>query len=85
MNIQAYWDGNSGAVEYENRRNLFTTKLAIPMVDFDTLVYSEDDNVSLKSKGTTVTPLTTEEITAVKQFANTHATNVTGAMLDQYH
>lgn len=46
MNIQVYWDGNVGACEYEDRKGFFTSKPSIPTVTFDTLVYSEDDNVA---------------------------------------
>ena len=48
MNIQVYWDGNVGACEYEDRKGFFTSKPSIPTVTFDTLVYSEDDNVAKK-------------------------------------
>lgn len=76
MNIQVYWDGNVGACEYENRKGFFTTKPLIPTVTFDTLVYSADDNVATKTVGKVTSTLTSEEVTAVKQFANAHSTEV---------
>lgn len=76
MNIQVYWDGNVGACEYEDRKGFFTSKPVIPTVTFDTLVYSEDDNVATKIVGTTPSSLTPEEITAVKQFANANSVDV---------
>lgn len=76
MNIQVYWDGNVGACEYENRKGFFTSKPSIPTVTFDTLVYSEDDNVAKKINANNPSNLTTEEITAVKQFANANSVEV---------
>lgn len=76
MNIQVYWDGNVGACEYEDRKGFFTSKPSIPTVTFDTLVYSEDDNVAKKIKANNLSSLTTEEITAVKQFANANSVEV---------
>lgn len=76
MNIQVYWDGNVGACEYEDRKGFFTSKPVIPTVTFDTLVYSEDDNVATKIVGATPSALTPEEITAVKQFANANSVDV---------
>lgn len=76
MNIQAYWDGNVGATEHETRKGFFTEKPVIPTVTFDTLVYSEDDNVATKIVGTTPSELTPEEITAVRQFANANSVDV---------
>lgn len=66
MNIQVYWDGNVGACEYEDRKGFFTSKPSIPTVTFDTLVYSEDDNVAKKINANNPSSLTPEEITAVK-------------------
>lgn len=76
MNIQVYWDGNVGACEYENRKGFFTSKPSIPTVTFDTLVYSEDDNVAKKINANNPSSLTPEEITAVKQFANANSVEV---------
>lgn len=73
MNIQVYWDGNVGACEYEDRKGFFTSKPSIPTVIFDTLVYSEDDNVAKKINANNPSDLTSEEITAVKQFANANS------------
>lgn len=76
MNIQVYWDGNVGACEYEARKGFYTTKPVIPTVTFDTLVYSEDDNVATKLMGNTPSQLTSQEIVAVKQFANANSSEV---------
>lgn len=76
MNIQVYWDGNVGACEYEDRKGFFTSKPSIPTVTFDTLVYSEDDNVAKKINANNPSDLTPEEITAVKQFANANSVEV---------
>lgn len=73
MNIQVYWNGNVGACEYEARKGFYTTKPVIPTVTFDTLVYSEDDNVATKLMGNTPSQLTSQEIVAVKQFANANS------------
>lgn len=70
MNIQVYWDGNVGACEYENHKAFFTTKPDIPTVTFDVIVYSEDNNVTKKIYANITSELTSEEVTAVKQFAN---------------
>lgn len=74
MNIQVYWDGNVGACEYENHKAFFTTKPNIPTVTFDVIVYSEDNNVTKKIYTNITSELTSEEVTAVKQFANAHFT-----------
>lgn len=79
MNIQVYWDGNVGACEYEARKGFYTTKPVIPTVTFDTLVYSEDDNVATKLMGNTPSQLTSQEIVAVKQFANANSSEVPSA------
>lgn len=76
MNIQVYWDGNVGACEYEDRKGFFTVKPNIPTVTFDTLVYSEDDNVTKKIYNNNLSDLTTQEITAIKQFANANSVEV---------
>ena len=76
MNIQVYWDGNVGACEYGDRKGFFTSKPSIPTVTFDTLVYSEDDNVAKKINANNLSSLTPEEITAVKQFANANSVEV---------
>lgn len=76
MNIQVYWDGNVGACEYEDRKGFFTVKPNIPTVTFDTLVYSEDDNVTKKIYNNNLSNLTTQEITAIKQFANANSVEV---------
>ena len=73
MNIQCYWDGNSGAVVYEERSKTYTSKMTIPNVTFDRLNYSEDDNVKVKAVGKTLSTLTSEEIEAIQQFANSEA------------
>lgn len=74
MNIQVYWDGNVGACEYENHKVFFTTKPDIPTVTFDVIVYSEDNNVTKKIYDNITSDLTSEEVTAVKQFANAQFT-----------
>lgn len=79
MNIQVYWDGNVGACEYEARKGFYTVKPVIPTVTFDTLVYSEDDNVATKLIGDTPSQLTVQEIVAVKQFANANSFEVPSA------
>ena len=61
-NIQFYWDDNVGAVEYDVRRTLFTTKPSVPDVSFDTIVYSEDDKVAKKILNDTLSDLTDAEI-----------------------
>lgn len=76
MNIQVYWDGNVGACEYEDRKGFFTVKPNIPTVTFDTLVYSEDDNVTKKIYNNNPSNLTAQEITAIKQFANANSVEV---------
>lgn len=74
MNIQVYWDGNVGACEYENHKAFFITKPDIPTVTFDVIVYSEDNNVTKKIYANIISDLTSEEVTAVKQFANAQFT-----------
>lgn len=75
-NIQFYWDGNVGAVEYDVRRTLFTTKPSVPDVSFDTIVYSEDDKVAKKILNDTLSDLTDAEIATIKLFANASAQGV---------
>lgn len=75
MNIQVYWDGNVGACEYENRKAFFTTKSDIPKVTFDVIVYSEDNNVTEKIYTNITSKLTSEEVTAIKQFAKAQFTD----------
>lgn len=70
MNIQVYWNGNVGAVEYDVRRTLFTTKPPVPDVSFDTIVYAEDDKVAKKILNDTLSDLTDAEIATIKLFAN---------------
>lgn len=82
MNIQVYWDGNSGSTEYESRRALLTGKPNIPTVTFDSLVYSEDDGVFLKVHEGVTKPLTSEEKVAVKQYANVTSTEVSSPIYD---
>ena len=72
MNIQVYWDGNVGACEYKNHKAFFTTKPNIPKVTFDVIVYSEGNNVTKKIYANITSELTSEEVTAVKQFAKAH-------------
>ena len=73
MNVQCYWDGNSGAVVYEERYKTFTSKMTIPNVTYDRLTYSQDDNVATKAIGKEISTLTSEEIQAITQFANEQA------------
>lgn len=73
MNIQCYWDGNSGSVVYESRSKTYTSKMTIPDVTYDRLVYSEDDEVAVKAIGKTISNLTSEEIESIKQFADSEA------------
>lgn len=75
MNIQVYWDGNVGACEYENHKAFFTTKPNIPKVTFDVIVYSEDNNVTNKIYVHITSELTSEEVTAIKQFAEAQFTD----------
>lgn len=75
MNIQVYWDGNVGACEYENHKAFFTTKPNIPTVTFVVLVYSEDNNVTKKIYANIASELTSEEVTAIKQFAKKQFTD----------
>lgn len=73
MNIQCYWDGNSGSVVYENKYKTYTSKMNIPNVTYDRITYSEDDEVAVKAIGKTMSNLTSEEIQAIKQFAESEA------------
>ena len=73
MNIQFYWDGNSGAIEYETRKQLYTEKPVVPTVSYDAIVYSEDDHVATKILSNVTHELTPEEIVAIKQFCNANA------------
>jgi hypothetical protein len=75
MNIQVYWDGNVGACEYENRKAFFTAKPDITTVTFDVIVYSEDNNVTKKIYANITSELTSEEVTAIKQFAKAQFTD----------
>ena len=75
MDIQVYWDGNVGACEYENHKVFFTTKPDIPTVTFDVLVYSEDNSVTKKICANITSELTSEEVTAIKQFAKVQFTD----------
>ena len=75
MNIQVYWDGNVGVCEYENRKAFFTTKPDIPTVTFDVLVYSEGNSVTKKIYANITSELTSEEVTAIKQFAKAQFTD----------
>ena len=67
--------GNVGACEYENRKAFFTTKPDIPTVTFDVLVYSEDNSVTKKIYANITSELTSEEVTAIKQFAKAQFTD----------
>lgn len=75
MNIQVYWDDKVGACEYENRKEFFTTKPNIPTVTFDVIAYSEDNNVTKKIYVNITSELTSEEVTAIKQFAKAQFTD----------
>lgn len=59
----------------ENRKAFFTTKPDIPKVTFDVIVYSEDNNVTKKIYANITSELTSEEVTAIKQFAKAQFTD----------
>lgn len=73
MNIQVYWDGNSGVIEYNSDRLNLTSKPNISSVNFDVLNFSEDDNIRIKVYQNKTMELTSEEITTIKAFAKTNA------------
>lgn len=73
MNIQVYWDGNSGAVEYNSDRLNLTSKPNISAVDFDILAYSEDDNMRNKVYSGKTAELSPEEVTSIQAYAKTNA------------
>lgn len=73
MNIQVYWDGNSGAIEYNSDRLNLTSKPNINNVNFDVLAYSEDDEMHNKVFNNKTAELTPEEITTIKAFAKVNA------------
>lgn len=59
----------------ENRKAFFTTKPDIPTVTFDVIVYSEDNSVTKKIYANITSELTSEEATAIKQFAKAQFTD----------
>lgn len=73
MNIQLYWDGNSGAIEYNNLRLNIMSKPNIKDVSFDVMNYSEDDSISTKTLNNVTHELTPEEINSVKDYAKNNA------------
>lgn len=73
MNIQVYWDGNSGAIEYNSDRLNLTSKPNINGVNFEVLAYSEDDNMHNKVFNNKTAELTPEEITTIQAFAKVNA------------
>lgn len=73
MNIQVYWDGNSGAIEYNSDRLNLVSKPNINSVNFDVIAYSEDDNMQTKVYQNKTAELTPEEITTIQAFAKVNA------------
>lgn len=74
-NVQLYWDGNTGLVEYEDRKAFLTAKPEVPTLDFDYIVYSSDDDVKRRVYQGIRYELTTEEIGLIKVYCNANATN----------
>lgn len=87
MNIQVYWDGNSGAVEYNSDRINLTSKPNIKGVEFTVLNYSEDDNISTKVLNNSAHTLTPEEVNIVKEYAKNNAKPVStlSSLVEQHN
>lgn len=71
MNIQVYWDGNSGAVEYDTDRYVTTARPDDIGVAFDTISFSDDDGIAEKVLNRKVLKLSEEEKQACRTFAGT--------------
>lgn len=62
-------------VDIDVAKAFFTTKPDIPTVTFDVIVYSEDNSVTKKIYANITSELTSEEVTAIKQFAKVQFTD----------
>lgn len=82
MNVQFYWDGNSGLCEYEERKTFYTEKPVVPTFDYDIVAYSEDDKLGRKVYQGVRTALTEDEIALIKVFCNANAQVYQGAVAD---
>lgn len=87
MNIQVYWDGNSGAIEYNFNRLSITSKPDIKGVSFNVLNYSEDDNINTKVLNNVTEELTPEEINIIKEYAEANAkpTNSLATLIKEHN
>lgn len=75
MNVQFYWDGNSGSCSFGTRKGFFTEKPLIVGLSYDIIAYSEDDHISEKILGGTKHELNPEEITLIKRYAENNSIN----------
>ena len=80
-NIQMYWDGNVGAVEYDDRKASYISKPTID-IQFDTLSYSDDDSLAVKTLGGVAIDLTSDEIQKAREYANSIAKEVPASGAD---
>lgn len=73
-NIQLYWDGSSGVCTYGTRKTFFKKKPTITSLSFDSVTYSEDENLKLKTLNGKTLTLTDNEIASIKLFCDATAT-----------
>ena len=65
-----YWDGKSGAIEYDGKSAVLDSKPVVPGVDFDTLLMSDAQGVHQKTLALSVSPLSVEEQNSLRTYAS---------------
>lgn len=71
MNVQVYWDGNSGAVEYGSKRSVLTARPVVG-VSFDTISFSDDDLLAEKVLNHQVITLSEVEKSTLRSYAGAY-------------
>lgn len=71
MNVQVYWDGNSGAVEHGSKRAVLTARPVVG-VSFDTISFSDDDLLAEKVLNHQVITLSEEEKSTLRSYAGAY-------------
>lgn len=65
-----YWDGKSGALEYDGKSAVLDSKPVVPGVEFDTLLMSDAQGVHQKTLALSVSPLSVEEQNSLRTYAS---------------
>ena len=65
-----YWDGKSGAIEYDGKSAVLDSKPVVPGVEFDTLLMSDAQGVHQKTLALSVSPLSVEEQNSLRTYAS---------------